>query len=357
LSIQTGQWFKAKVGLDTNETSRDVAFCSHAIELDDILVINDTFKDVRFADNPLVLDDPKIRFYAGAQLRTNNGLVIGTICAIDRRPRKLETDQIQALRTLAKQVMDKLELRKTLNDLQKYADFLNNQNEEKANLLSLVSHDLRSPFNSILGFSEFLKENSHNLTKDEIQEIGTSIDQTASSTNELLNDLLNWSLSQMNITENNLEYVNLNEIIIQILSVLAGLLSQKNIKVSSNISQSPDICFNKMHIFSALQNIITNSIKFSPINGKIIITTKEIGHNMEIIIEDQGNGMSQKEISLLMKGNNRSSVGTNGEKGVGIGFKIAKDFITLNGGKISIESKINSGTKVIVNVPNNLHFK
>ncbi len=105
------QWFKSKVGLEADETSREVSFCAHAICQDDVFVVNDATEDARFAENPLVTGMPHIRFYAGAPLRTGEGLNIGTLCAIDTKPRTMSREQKSLLADLAAIVMDALETR------------------------------------------------------------------------------------------------------------------------------------------------------------------------------------------------------------------------------------------------------
>jgi len=107
------QWFKSKVGLDVDETSRDVSFCAHAIVGKDPMVIPDARIDQRFADNPLVTCAPNIQFYAGVPLITPGGAAIGTLCVIDHRPRELTTKQLKTLEALARQVVLQLELTRT----------------------------------------------------------------------------------------------------------------------------------------------------------------------------------------------------------------------------------------------------
>jgi GAF domain-containing protein len=102
------QWFKSRQGLDTQETPREVAFCAHALNGDDVFVVRDAELDPRFAENPLVRGEPHVRFYAGYPLNGPQGEKLGTLCIVDRKPRQLSETDVESLRTLGEMVEHEL---------------------------------------------------------------------------------------------------------------------------------------------------------------------------------------------------------------------------------------------------------
>lgn len=135
------QWFKSRIGFDVAETGRDIAFCAHAINVpDQVLVVGDTHKDDRFRDNPLVTSPPSIRFYAGAPIVTADGFALGTVCALDSQPRQLTEKQIESLRALSRLVGDLLEHAQL--GRQQLAQAANNGRKQLENLLALTMDGL-----------------------------------------------------------------------------------------------------------------------------------------------------------------------------------------------------------------------
>lgn len=122
------QWFKSAQGDNTCQTSRKIAFCSHAILSDDVLVVPDALQDPRFVKNPLVTDDPKIRFYAGYPLKMADNIRIGALCAIDKKPRKLDNDQLRILKDLGEMVQTEL---KSVVLSKAHRDLISDLNEDK----------------------------------------------------------------------------------------------------------------------------------------------------------------------------------------------------------------------------------
>jgi GAF domain-containing protein len=138
------QWLKSKVGVSISETPREIAFCATAIQQPDVFVVPDTLNDERFRNNPLVLSEPNVRFYAGAPLIDEEGHALGTICVIDRIPRKFEPDQHAALKALSRLVLAQLEFRRNLMLLKEALnDRTKEEHERQADLIKLQETLLR----------------------------------------------------------------------------------------------------------------------------------------------------------------------------------------------------------------------
>ncbi len=134
------QWFKSRVGLEVDATPRSVAFCAYAIHSTDLLVVEDALTDPRFAQSPLVLGEPHIRFYAGCPLVSPDGLVLGTLCIIDREPRALSPQDADTLRRLARQLMNLLELRRSGFAQEQAQQLLKRQTAELERLALVAEH-------------------------------------------------------------------------------------------------------------------------------------------------------------------------------------------------------------------------
>lgn len=362
------QWFKSNKGLKVNETHRDHAFCAHAIHQHNVFIVNDATKDDRFSDNPLVLDDPFIRFYAGAQITTPEGLILGTLCVIDNIPRELTEIQQKALEALAREIIVRFEIKKNLKENQKLLNELRivhqkqletekeliKNNLAKDKLFSLLAHDLKSPFQSILGFSEILASSVDSMDKDEIVEAAKNIYQSGQEYFFLLSNLLRWARLQFGGIEIVKNKVNIKEIVEDIFKNFKVVVEEKGI-VLTNETSKEDIILTEKYLFnSIILNLVSNGIKFTKSGGNLTIKTEKNIDNICLIVQDSGIGMSQDDIDkILIKNESFSKKGTNNEQGTGLGMLLINDSLIILGGSLSIKSELNKGSSFILTFPNN----
>lgn len=158
------QWFKSRVGLSATETHRNVSFCTHAIQKpNEIMVVPNALSDHRFTNNPFVVNDPKVRFYAGAPLVTDDGHALGTLCVIDRVPRMLTPDQMAALDALRRQAEAQLELRRNLFELRDALDERDQAEQAREQLITELRQSLDN-VNKLAGLMQFCSTCQMNLT-------------------------------------------------------------------------------------------------------------------------------------------------------------------------------------------------
>ncbi len=224
---------------------------------------------------------------------------------------------------------------------------------DKNKLFSIVAHDLKNPFHSLLGYSDFLlNELDADYPKEDIK---SGIEQMRSSAHKLLDmveNLLQWARSQTGKIKYLPQNYSVKEIIDETIQYYQQSVNVKKIELSVDIEENLKCFCDKDMIQTVLRNLLSNSIKFTKEGGKIFIRAKSGNEKDEVVfeIEDTGTGIDGKLLPNLFE-QTFSKTGTSGEKGTGLGLKIIKDMIEKNGGKISVTSQVGIGTIFIFTLP------
>lgn len=236
--------------------------------------------------------------------------------------------------------------------LKKYSDELKQRNAAKDKFFSIISHDLRNPFNSLLGFSDLLANNIEDLTQQEIKESAQSINRTANHLFYLLTNLLEWSRLQTgNFVMEKADF-SLNLIIDHILDIYSISISEKKLNIIKETECEINLFADIHMVESAVRNIISNAIKYSNIGGTVKIGCRIVDGRAEIYVEDNGVGITIEDQARLFKIDKQfSTEGTNFEKGTGFGLLLTKELVERNDGTVYLNSQIGKGTTVIITFP------
>ncbi len=216
-------------------------------------------------------------------------------------------------------------------------------NATKDKFFSIIAHDLRSPFNSILGFSILLIDNLRNYNVEVSEKYSKVIHSSAQNTLNLLDNLLNWAKSQTGEISFEPEKTSLNSIIQEIIEV--SDFEIKNISLTHIKSDDIEVFADQNMLKTILRNLVSNALKFTKSNGKIDIYTLQSDNNVEIMVSDNGIGMTENiKNNLFQLGKQESCEGTAGEKGSGLGLVLCKEFVERHGGRIWVESELGKGS-------------
>lgn len=239
-----------------------------------------------------------------------------------------------------------------LKDLWESKRRLKQINDNKDKFFSIVSHDLKSPFNSLLGFSELMLKEFDYLPKEELKEYVSSINKSVSNVYGLLENILEWSRIQTGRMEFNPVCVELSNLIHEAFFSLSGNAIKKNIKLVSHVNKNIRAYADINMIRSVVNNLISNAIKFTGCGGEIIVMAARTGELVEISVSDNGVGMGKEEIAKLFRIDvNFSKSGTENEKGTGLGLVLCRELVEKNGGTISVESFEGKGTTFVFTLP------
>lgn len=250
-------------------------------------------------------------------------------------------------------ITDITELKEIERKLKLHTDELKKSNKTKDNFFSIIAHDLRNPFHTILGASELLSKYSSEMNQDEIKQTAENIYRAASNVYNLLVNLLEWSRFKTGTTEVKKTTFNLCEIVNQIVELYSETLKNKKQTIITDCNDNCHVFADKYMIESIIRNLISNATKFSPTGGRIEVRcVNKDDDTVELSVKDNGIGIPEDLQHKLFKIDSQiSTKGTEQEKGTGLGLVLCKDFIERNNGTISFESKLGKGSVFKVTIP------
>ncbi|MCB9209488.1 MAG: PAS domain-containing protein [Ignavibacteriales bacterium] len=243
-------------------------------------------------------------------------------------------------------IEEKEELKSIIAELDKL-------NIAKEKFISIISHDLKSPFTSIVGFSDLILTDS-SLDKDEIIEYVGHIKDASLHTVDLLNGLLDLTKLQTGRIEVEPKIVNAHFLTNKTVEILSGLAYQKGLTLKADVDSSIFINVDENLIFQVFNNLVANSIKFTPKGGSIEISARKSPDHqkIEFTVKDTGVGIEKEDIDKLFVLDKKfTTLGTDGERGTGLGLSLVKEIIDKHNGKISVKSELNKGSEFIFTLP------
>ncbi len=242
--------------------------------------------------------------------------------------------------------------RRTANQLRQKNRELNNLNATKDKFFSIIAHDLKSPFNSLLGFSEMLSLHAETQNTEQVVEYSNIIHNSTKKLFNLVENLLQWSKAQLGTTKYSPEQTDVYLLANNIISLLRLNAEEKDIVISSKMSKDLVGWVDENLFNTVMRNLLSNAIKFSRVGSMIQVTGVNEGDMMRISVADAGVGIRRENLEKLFAiGTNISTKGTFNEKGTGLGLILCKEFVEINKGTIWAESEYGNGSTFHFTVP------
>lgn len=328
-------------------------YCETVIGKQEMLLVPDARKSQIWKNNNPDIDLNMIS-YLGYPINWPDGEVFGTVCVLDNKENHYSKNYIELVNQTKMHIETDLQLIFSKLEIERKNKQLNDLNNTKDKFFSIISHDLRSPFMAILGYSNLLLRNHEKQDKLELTKHITPIIESANKAYELLENLLEWSSVQTGVISFNPEPVILDSLIKEAISQVQHIAKKKNIKIDFSQNTNYKLKADILMINTILRNLITNAIKFTYPKGKISICVEKKNRFLEISVTDNGIGMEKKTMDKLFKlDQHHVNRGTEDEEGTGLGLNLCKEFIEMHGGKIWVKSELGKGSTFTFTLPGN----
>jgi len=325
--------------LPHNVIERRDSICSLAILNDNVTVFNDTHTSPDLMESPYVASEDGIRFYAGAPLKTPEGYLVGTVCVIDKVAREVTDAQMDMLKTLSKIIVNKLESRL------RYRKSI----ESQIDLTNIALHEIKNPLASIKLANEILTKDS-----SKVERMSGMIKASVLRIQNKLADILKQAEEDEHRLTLSIEEVDLNEMFTKTLTGFELMANRKNqTLLLEHDPELPKIYADKAKISDVMHNLVSNALKYSYAGTTVRIIARQEENIIRIEVQDEGQGLSQADISkLFTKFAKLSSKPTGKETSNGLGLSITKSFVELHNGTIEAKSAgKDKGTSFIVSLP------
>lgn len=244
------------------------------------------------------------------------------------------------------------ELSHSKQELQKSEAELEKINRSKDRLFSIIAHDLKNPFNTLLNFSDLILKNYEQLSEAKKLDFLNRIKRSARQGYALLENLLHWSQFQTGTITIHPKEFDVKSKVDEAILILEEAAKAKNIQIVNELQKTYSVFADQQMLTTVIRNLLSNAVKFTNRDGKISISAQEYNEQVEICVSDNGRGMSREDQDKLFGlDTNFSTAGTENEKGSGLGLILCREFVEKNGGSIWVESELGKGSKFGFNIP------